>query len=181
LAGAVILAGLLWAISWLLDTQQIDQTRDTVTPTSPATSPTSATTPRGGGQSTVAMPLAAAIPLGPEDDGFRVIVRGTVLAEPLEEGFWILADEDEVLFVRTTEPALTNQDLTMTGTLRQIASAEGAAWAERAKLREAAGWKVHRDLYLEVESPVESAAESSEVPENSKTGKDPRRTRRDTT
>jgi hypothetical protein len=178
----MILAGLVWGISWLLDTQQIDQTRDTVTPTSPATSPTSTTAPRGGGQSAVAMPLAAAIPLGPEDDGSRVIVRGTVLAEPLEEGFWILADEDEVLFVRTTVPALADQDLTMTGTLYQIASAEGTAWAERAKLREAAGWKVHRDLYLEAESPAGSAAESSEESESTKTDRDAQqKTRRDTT
>jgi hypothetical protein len=149
----MLLAGLMWGISWLLDAQRIDRAPGSDEEPSTPTSPAAAAAPMEAGKVAVALPLAAVMPLGPEDEGSRVIVRGTVLGQPLDDGFWILADEDEVLFVRTTQPATTNQDLTLTGTLHQIAAAEGAAWAARAKLREAAGWKVHRGLYLEAEMP----------------------------
>lgn len=147
--GVVALAGLIWVISWLLDTQQIGSqvldeeviTQATAAPAEPV--------------STLApLPLADLLPLGPEDDGFRVMVRGTVVAEPTRTGFWVLTDEDEVIFARTVLPAVSGQDVELTGTLRQTPSAEGEAEAAAAGLREAAGWKVHHALCLVVDTPA---------------------------
>lgn len=159
-----MLAGLIWWISWLLDTQRIERAADddeveSAAIASATTSPRVATT----GSDAVPVSLADLLPLGPEDEGFRVIVRGTVVGEPLDEGFWFLTDEDEVLFARRSVQAESGQDLTLTGTLHQVAAAEGAAWAERSRLRGAAGWKVHHDLYLEVDSPRSAAAAATQV------------------
>jgi len=153
LTGGVVLVGLMWVISWLLDTQQIggESVDDEVAATTTVTTTTAATPVSG----LAPVPLSDLLPLGPEDDGFRVTIRGTVVAEPTRSGFWVLTDEDEVLFVRTVRPAASGQDLELTGTLRQWPSAEGKARAEEAKLREAAGWKVHDTLFLDADpSPV---------------------------
>jgi hypothetical protein len=72
-----------------------------------------------------------------------------VVGEPTGEGFWVLTDDDEVIFARTAKGASSGDDVSVPGTLHQVPSATAAAWVEAAKLKEAAGWKVHRDLYLE--------------------------------
>lgn len=146
LAGLAILAGLIWAISWLLDTQQIggQAMEDEVMPAT-ASAPT---IPAEPASSMAPVPLADLLPLGPEDDGFRVTIRGTVVAEPIGTGFWVLTDEDEVIFAQATRSVASGQDIEMTGTLHQVSTAEGAARAAEAELRGAAGWKVHHNLYL---------------------------------
>lgn len=159
LAGLVVLAGLVWGISWLLDAQQI--TGDQDSEERGAAAPAATGTPAATASNAVPVPLADLLPLGPEDDGFRVVVRGTVVGEPTGEGIWILTDEDEVLFVRTAQPATSGEDQSLTGTLHQVAGAEGAAWAVKARLREAAGWKVHHNLYLEVEGAGAAASGSA--------------------
>lgn len=160
LAGLVILAALIWGISWLLDTQQLDRTAAEDEAEGTATAATTTAALAGSASNAAPVPLAELLPLGPEDDGFRVIVRGSVVADPIAEGFWILTDEDEVIFARTMQPATSGQDLKLIGTLHQVAAAEGGAWAAEARLREAAGWKVHRNLYLEASTPPGSAAAS---------------------
>jgi hypothetical protein len=156
LAGMVALAGLIWTISWLLDAQQI--TRDADQEEAGAAPAGAATTPAAAASNVRPVPLADLLPLGPEDDGFRVVVRGTVVGEPIGEGFWILTDEDEVLFVRTAQTTTSGEDRELTGTLHQVAAADGAARAQQAKLREAAGWKVHHNLYLETEQAAAAPA-----------------------
>lgn len=178
LTGLVIFAALVWWISWLLDTQRIEGAAedDDLSPAalSSSTSPSALTAASGdAGSGGAPVPLADLLPLGPEDEGFRVVVRGTVVGEPLTDGFWFLTDEDEVLFARRSIQAESGQDLTLTGTLHQIPAAEGTAWAERARLREAAGWKVHRNLYLEVDPPLGPAEITSRA--------DPTDTARDST
>lgn len=159
LTGLAVLAGLIWVISWLLDTQQIGgQPMDEEA--APAAASTTAT-PAEPVSSMAPVPLADLLPLGPEDDGFRVTVRGTVVANPTPHGFWILTDEDEVIFAQATRPVASGQDIEMTGILRQVSSTEGAARAAAAKLRGAAGWKVHHDLYLAADSHPASGAPNS--------------------
>jgi hypothetical protein len=169
LAGMVLLAGVIWGISWLLDTQQIEGAAadDEVAGGAPSTAVAAA--PGGMPSNAAAVPLADLLPLGPEDDGFRVKVRGTVVAEPITEGVWILTDEDEVLFALTAKPAASGQDLTLTGTLHQVAAAEGAARAAQAKLREAAGWKVHHNLYLLADAPARDTAAVLAAPRDTTT------------
>ncbi len=151
LAGTLILAGLIWGISWLLDAQRIEGAADDEVEHTTAAA-TAAAAPAESDAAPV--PLSYLLPLGPEDEGFRVHVRGTVVGEPITDGFWFLTDEDEVLFALTAQPATEGQDLNLTGTLHQIAAAEGAARAAQAKLREAAGWKVHHNLYLAAGAPA---------------------------
>jgi hypothetical protein len=155
LTGLLLLAGLVWGISWLLDTQQITRAADADDDEAGRAAATSSTdSPSESGSDAPPVPLAYLLPLGPEDEGFRVHVRGTVVGTPIAEGFWILTDEDEVIFARSAEPAAEGQDLRLTGTLHQVAAAEGAARAAQAELREAAGWKVHRNLYLAADPPA---------------------------
>lgn len=150
LTGMVALAGLIWVIAWLLDAQQITKGAESAEQEA-AASATSPSTTATQASNTVAVPLADLLPLGPEDDRFRVVVRGTVVGAPIADGFWILTDEDEVLFVQTTRPTTSGEDEKLTGTLHQMPAADGAARAQQAHLREAAGWKVHHNLYLEAD------------------------------
>lgn len=155
LTGMVVLATLIWAISWLLDAQQITG-EGAAEEQASATAAARAATVSTNASNLVPVPLSDLLPLGPEDDGFRVVVRGTVVGEPIDEGFWVLTDEDEVLFVFANQPVNSGEDRTLTGTLHQIAEADGAARAAQARLREAAGWKVHHNLYLEVDGAAPS-------------------------
>lgn len=149
LTGALVLAALIWAISWLLDTQQIGS--QAMEDEAAAVAAATTTAPVGPVSSIAPVPLSDLLPLGPEDDGFRVTIRGTVVAEPISTGFWVLTDEDEVIFVQSTRSASSGEELVLTGTLRQRPNAEGEARAAEARLREAAGWKVHRALFLDAD------------------------------
>jgi hypothetical protein len=150
LASVALFAVLAWGITWLIDVQEREQRGEGEEATAADTaSPAVAVAPRdseGGGRT---VPIARILPLGPEDEGTRVVVSGEVVGEPTGEGFWVLTDDDEVIFARTATRAGSGDDVSVPGTLHQVPSATAAAWVSAAKLKEAAGWKVHHDLYLE--------------------------------
>jgi len=152
LAGIVILAGMIWWFSWLMDVQRIERSGETDQIGNVVATQERFEVP--GDENEEPIPIADLLPLGPEDIGFKVIVRGTVVGEPLDDGFWFLTDEDEVIFARQGHPAEAGQDLTLTGRLDRMPAAEGEKLANRARLREAAGWEVHHDIFLQVEIPT---------------------------
>lgn len=160
LIGLVVLLLWMWGISLLLDpVERTSVAQEDVEASTQVDLVMDGETPGDG------VPLAEILPLGSEDVGARIRVSGEVTGQPIDEGYWLLTDEDEVLFVKTDQPAQVGDPVSTTGTLRQAEEGAGEARASAAKLREAIGWKVHRDLFLDIDAapPEEAGPEVREA------------------
>jgi hypothetical protein len=109
--------------------------------------------------------LAELAPLGPEDEGRLVRVSGAVVGQPTPEGFWVLTDRDEVVFVATARPVVTGEHVDVSGTLTANTEAEAGAWFEHARLREAVGWNIERRMHVRVGEPPEILPREPDMPE----------------
>jgi len=146
--GLLVLILLIWGISVLLDSDKARVTE--VEGEAPE-----AAVPAGGGSGEsapgepYAPELIEVLPLGPEDEGRLVRVSGDVVGEPTGEGHWVLTDVDEVIFVRTDGQVESGQNVTNLGRLQPIPEGRAESWIADSGLREAAGWNVHRDFYID--------------------------------
>lgn len=95
------------------------------------------------------------LPLGAEDVGERIEVEGTVVGEPIDQGFWVATDDGTAIFVRSdqpVDPGTSVTDMDFFGEVRSASAAETADWQEQANLQaedDFAGWDVRRDLYID--------------------------------
>src|SRR5690606_19336246 len=96
--------------------------------------------------------------LGADDAGRTIIARGTVVGQPTNEGYWILTDQDAVLFVVAEERPGAGEAVRVTGRLAPAAGDQARTWREQARLQPAAGWTVHEDLFI---APVENGQQAA--------------------
>jgi hypothetical protein len=114
--------------------------------------------------------LEALLPLGTEDLGQRVAVNGEVVGIPSAEGFWVLSDENVVIFVRGAPPAkLGAREENVMGLLAAAKPGEADRWQEAAKLKEARGWTMTRNMYVRVgnlaaKDSIKAAADKGKKP-----------------
>lgn len=146
--GLLVLALLIWAIAEMVDTDRTQEVAEGEAPVPPAAVPT----PQAPG--TEVTELTALAPLGPEDRGRRVRARGQVVAQRVDDGFWLLTDQDELLFVVSEQRPSAGETLEVVGMLEPSSEEEADRRLQEARVRPAAGWKVHRDLRLKADQPA---------------------------
>jgi len=154
--GLLVLALLIWAIAEMVDTDetQVAEVEEVEPAGAPAAVPAPTMEP-GAGQ---AVELGTLMPLGADDAGRTITARGTVVGQPIAEGYWILTDQDAVLFVATEQERGTGESVQVTGRLTQATREQGRVWREQAKLKPAAGWTVHEDLFI---APINGAQQAA--------------------
>ena len=154
--GLLVLALLIWAIAEMVDTDETQVAEvEEVEPTgAPAAVPAPTMEP-GAAQP---VELATLMPLGADDAGRTIIARGTVVGQPTNEGYWILTDQDAVLFVVAEERPGAGEAVRVTGRLAPAAGDQARTWREQARLQPAAGWTVHEDLFI---APVENGQQAA--------------------
>lgn len=141
--GLLVLALLIWAIAEMVRTEP--ETAP-VAETEPMTPPAAVPSPA----ESQPVPLQTLAPLGSEDSGRMVQTRGTVVGKPTEEGYWLLTDQDMVIFVLSADDPETGQMVEITGQLRPARGEQVDRWLELAELRPAAGWNLHREHFIAV-------------------------------
>jgi hypothetical protein len=151
LVGLAVAGIIILGISRLVTSKainQIDEDSTTVTDAGAAGGPATGDTPPPPLPSSS---LEALLPLGTEDLGQRVAVNGEVVGAPSAEGFWVLTDENVVIFVRGAPPAkLGAREENLMGQLTAAKPAEADGWEAAAKLKEARGWIMTRDMFVRV-------------------------------
>lgn len=140
IVGLLVLSLLIWAIAEMVDRDDVAQVEPAQEPAVPAPQPRA---PEEAPTS-----LEQLDPLGPDDVGRRVNVSGAVVGQPAGNGFWILTDQDRVVFIQTDRPVVTGEHVQVTGTIDQNTSEESEQWFDEAGLREAVGWNVERALHV---------------------------------
>jgi len=154
--GLLVLALLIWASAEMVDTDETQVAEiEEVEPTgAPAAVPAPTMEP-GAAQ---AVELGTLMPLGADDAGRTIMTRGTVVGQSIDEGYWILTDQDAVLFVVAEEKPGTGESVQVTGRLAPAAGDQARTWRERANLQPAAGWTVHEDIFI---APVENGQQAA--------------------
>lgn len=140
--GLLVLALLIWAIAEMVSTDQEQVATETQAP--PAAVPAPAPAPGAAG----AENLSALMPLGPEDANRNVMVNGEVVGQPTSEGFWIRTPDNQVIFVQSTQPVTTGQNVSATGTLQNTPSNQASTRMSEANLSPESGWTVQRDMFV---------------------------------
>src|SRR5690606_26976709 len=150
--GLLVLALLIWAIAEMVDTDETQVAEvEEVEPTgAPAAVPAPTMEP-GAAQP---VELRTLMPLGSDDAGRTIVARGTVVGEATNEGYWLLTDQDAVLFVVTPERHDSGESVQLTGRLAPAAGNQAQTWRQQANLEPAAGWTIHEDLFI---TPVDQA------------------------
>jgi hypothetical protein len=151
LVGGVVAALLVFGISRLVTRRALSQ----FIPDSLMTTGGAAPGTSGGGDTPPApLPssgLEALLPLGTEDLGQRVAVNGEVVGAVSAQGFWVLTDENVVIFVRGAPAAKVGaRQENVMGLLSPAKAGEADHWQEAAKLKEARGWIMTRDMYVRI-------------------------------
>lgn len=154
--GLLVLALLIWAIAEMVDTDETQVAE--VEEVEPAGAPAAVPAPTVEPGAAQAVELGTLMPLGTEDAGRTVTTRGTVVGQPIEEGYWILTDQDAVLFVVTEEKRNSGESVHVTGRLAPVTGDRVRTWRERANLRPAAGWTIHEDLFI---APLEGGQQAA--------------------
>lgn len=154
--GLLVLALLIWAIAEMVDTDETQVAE--VEEVEPAGAPAAVPAPTVEPGAAQAVELGTLMPLGTEDAGRTVTTRGTVVGQPIEEGYWILTDQDAVLFVVTEEKRNSGESVHVTGRLAPATGDRVRTWRERANLRPAAGWTIHEDLFI---APLEGGQQAA--------------------
>ncbi len=152
IVGLVVAAVIVYGISNLVTSKAIN-----VMPVD-STAIAAGGAPGGGDTPPPPLPsssLEALLPLGVEDLTQRVAVNGEVVGSPSADGFWVLSDENVVIFVRGAPPAkLGAREENLMGRLTAAKPGEADKWQENAKLKEARGWIMTRDMYVRVGNVV---------------------------
>lgn len=147
IVGLLVLALLIWAIAELVDTdeeREIAEIEEVEEAPGALPAPIPEVPTEGG------MSLGELEPLGAEDIGSSVQVSGQVVGQPTSDGFWLLTDTDDVLFVMSAQQVTTGEQVRVSAVLETSSAAESSRWLEHAKLKQAEGWELHRDLHLHV-------------------------------
>lgn len=143
IVGLLVLALLIWAIAEMVQTEP--ETAP-VAETEPMAPPAAVPQPTGSQP----VPLQTLAPLGAEDAGRLIQTRGTIVGRPTPQGYWLLTDQDLVIFIMAPEGGQTGQMVEISGQLTPTQGEQVDAWLEAAELRPAAGWNVHREHYVTV-------------------------------
>jgi hypothetical protein len=145
IVGLLVLALLIWAIAEMVD-------RDDVARVDPAEEP-AVPAPQPAVPHEAPVDLEQIAPLGSDDLGRMVNVSGSVVGQPLDNGFWVLTDQDRVVFIQTDRPVVTGEHVQVTGMVEQNTHEQSEQWFDEAGLREAVGWNVERSMHLRVGEP----------------------------
>jgi hypothetical protein len=125
LAGLALLGLLIWAIGAMLD---LDGLR------SAASGDTEASTTTASTADQPVVSITEILPLGPEDRGRRVELRGSVIGEPIGEGVWIRFG-DEAIFAALGEVP-EDRPAQVDGYLAAATGDRMSAWIQQARLPE---------------------------------------------
>lgn len=157
--GLLVLALLIWAIAEMVDTddvRDVAEVEEVQEPPAAVPAPTP-TRPRA------AVELEDLMPFGAEDYGQLVMVDGSVVGTPIADGVWILANDNQAVFVQTpvrTEAGqvLQGDDLTagrrvadVVGVVREARPEQAEKWINQGKLRDVEGfdtWTVHENVVI---------------------------------
>ena len=159
--GLLVLALLIWAIAEMVDTDQPEVATVERVEQEPAAVPAPVPAePQPG----AAADIGTVLPLGADDVGRQVMVSGTVVGQPTQDGFWIqpTSAQNEVFFVRSPAHTSTGQPLdasslssgqqvSIMGTIEQASASQVNTWIEQSQLRSASGfenWNVHTDYMI---------------------------------
>lgn len=161
--GLLVLALLIWAIAEMVDTGEEEVAGREVAEQPVAAVP--APTPAPAEAPSAPVELETLLPLGTEDIGRIVRIRGDVVGQPTPEGFWLKTDAngDHVFFVRTpvqtrdgrtlnATDVRTDQDIDLEATIIEAQPQQVMTWMEQARLQEHgdyARWTVHQDMMLQ--------------------------------
>lgn len=153
--GLLVLALLIWAIAEMVDTDETQVAG--VEEVEPAAPPAAVPAPTMQGQA-APVELQTLMPLGTDDAGRMVNARGTVVGQPLSEGYWILTDQDAVVFVLSKDRRDTGEAVQVTGRLAPAAANQVQTWRQQANLKPAAGWTVQEEVFI---APVDQAQQGA--------------------
>jgi hypothetical protein len=157
LVGLVLAGVLVYTIMNLIDARKVRAVA--MGEQSPAAGAALGTEPAAPARPTVvATPsssLDALLPIGAEDLGQRVTVSGQVAGETSVHGYWILSDENTLLFVRGAPAAKKGaRQENIVGVLTPR-NAESGRWPGPPDTRENPdGWSVVDGMYLKVGSGI---------------------------
>lgn len=143
--GLLVLALLIWAIAEMVDTDEPEVAEVTEVERPVAAVPTPAPEPGIAG----APAISNLMPLDAQDEGQMVSVSGQIVGQPVDDGFWILTDENDVLFVRSDREVTSGQNVTLTGTVRTSQSGDAQEWMSGAQLQQAEDWNLHTSMHVE--------------------------------
>lgn len=143
--GLLVLALLIWAIAEMVDTDEPEVAEVTEVEQPVAAVPTPEPEP-GVAE---APPVSNLMPFDAEDEGALVAVSGQVVAEPIDAGYWVLTDQNDVLFVRTHREVAEGQNVSLTGTLREAKHDDAQKWMRDAQLEETEDWTIHTGMYVQ--------------------------------
>ncbi len=184
--GLVVLALLIWAIAELVNTDRDNKTMAAAdeanapvanaaapgapAPSAPGAQPTASPAAVRGVAPTTEQPGLAALgelmPLGAQDVGQTVTAGGAVLSKPAHGGFWLKADANAVLWVKSNLKVKPGQQIQeLSGTLEQASPGAAAAWLQDADVQEQATkqpqWQLTTELYLDTTVGSAAAAPDS--------------------
>lgn len=164
--GLLVLALLIWAIAEMVDT---DEAVDEVAEVEAVEEPPAAMPEPGMEEEAEAVEIETLMPLGPEDAGMRAEIEGTVVGEPVQDGFWVATQDNTVLFVRSDQQVESGQDIDeLTGTIATAPEQRVTDWADMARLSEAEGfdeWDVQGELYLDSMDAADRAPGAQQRPD----------------
>lgn len=166
LVGLVVLALLMWAIAELVNTDRDNKTMavadsagapganaEAPVPSQPgAAAPASERAPEVG-----ITPVGALIPLGVQHAGQTVSASGQVLTAPSHGGFWLRAEGNTVLWVRSPQPVKQGQSVQdLVATLQRPRPGEVDQWMKdsdlEAQLAKGAPSQITTEVYLDATS-----------------------------
>jgi hypothetical protein len=100
--------------------------------------------------------LAEHARIGPEDIGNTLVAMGAVVGEPLAEGFFLLTEDDQMVFVYSSRRVSSGEGLRVVGPVHGFAPADAAAAADRAfPTGVRAGWSLQLQVSVHATSVSE--------------------------
>jgi hypothetical protein len=171
--GLLVLALLIWAIAEMVSRDEEVAVTPVEEPVTAVPAPEPVPVPEAGTAET----YETLAPLGAEDVGHRVRVRGRVVGQVVAEGFWLQPSGavDQVIFVQLpaqtetgerlqAEGVKPGQEVTIVGTVQPAPSGRAETWVERTQLTKEpgyAGWTVQREFMI---GPAEGATQPGMAP-----------------
>jgi hypothetical protein len=158
LVGLAIAGLLAYTIMDLIDARKVRAVA--LDPQSPAAAAALGTEPAAPARPVAVQPpsssLDALLPIGLEDLGQRVSVSGRVTGETSVHGYWILSDENTLMFVRGAPAAKKGaRQENIVGILTPLSAKEASGWPGPPDTRENPdGWTAVEGMYLKVGTGV---------------------------
>lgn len=166
LIGLVVLALLMWAIAELVNTDRDNKTMAVADSTGAPGSNAEGSVPSQPGAAAPASevapevgitPVGALVPLGVQHAGQTVSASGQVLTDPSQGGFWLRAEGNAVLWVRSTQAVKQGQSVQdLVGTLQRPRPGDVDQWMKdsdlQAQLAKGTPSQITTEVYLDATS-----------------------------